>query len=293
MTLKEMMCVDSVGLPKFEEKRAKAMVDLVRREKRLDPNPPRCEGKGIVIAGGGRYLSHAWVCASQLRATGCNLPIQVWYMGAKEMPSWAKPLFEQLDVETVDAFQVMRQQPVRQMSGWILKNYAIRHCPWQQVIFCDADSYVSRNPKDLLSQIDGIGGWFTSDVGNHAQSQWAYTYCGLVPSEKEWEAGQYYVDKHTGWMGLQWSMWLGEHTDVWGKLVHGDKGWTELGFRMSGVPIIVSEECEWAGWGIRQSWQGVEWWRHCMGAKRGEAPYPDDIAALFTQWTANTLGKSA
>lgn len=291
MTLKEMGIFDSIGLPKFEEKRAQAMVNLVKKQGLLNSEPPVCDGRGIVIAGGGKYLSHAWVCVKNLRAKGCQLPIQVWFLGDKEMPGWAKPMFEKLGAETVNVFEVMKQNPTRQMSPWISKNYAIRFCPWQKVVFCDADSYASQNPEILMDEVDGIGGWFTSDVVNHAPSSWGYINCGLVPLEKEWEAGQYYVDKQIGWMGLRWSLWIAEHTGVWGKLVHGDKGWTELGFRTSGVPIIVSTECEWAGYGIRQSWKGVERWRHCMGSKRGECAYPEDIGVLFREWTANTLGK--
>lgn len=291
MTLKEMGIVDSIGLPKFGERQAQAMVNMVKRQRLLESEPPPCEGRGIVIAGGGKYLSHAWVCVKNLRAKGCQLPIQVWFLGDKEMPGWAKPMFSSMGAETVNVYEVMKKYPVRQMSPWISKNYAIAHCPWKQVIFCDADSFASHNPELLMDQIDGIGGWFTSDVANHAKTHWAYVHCGLLPTEKEWEAGQYYVDKHAGWMGLRWSLWLAEHVDIWGKLVHGDKGWTELGFRVSQVPIIVSTECEWKGWGISQQWKGQEWWKHCMGAKRNEVPWPDEIGVLFREWRANTLGK--
>jgi hypothetical protein len=39
-------------------------------------------GKGIVICGGGRYWPSAWVAIKRLRASGCTLPVQLWYLGA-------------------------------------------------------------------------------------------------------------------------------------------------------------------------------------------------------------------
>lgn len=284
-----MNCVDSIGLPKFGERQSKAMIQMIQRTGKLLSEPPDCEGKGIIIAGGGKYLSHAWVVCRILRQVGCKLPIQVWHMGEREMPKWARPMFGKLDAEPVDAYLVMKVHPVRQMSGWILKNYAIAHCPWRQVLFLDADCLPSRSPEELMSEVEHTGGLFFSDVANHAPAPWGYIYCGLSLPEKEWEAGQYIVDKVAGWMGLRWAMWLNEHTDVFFNLVHGDKGTTELGFRMSGVPHIVSVEPHWAGWGISQRWNGVEWFRHCMAAKRGETPWPQDAARLFEEWRANTL----
>src|ERR1035438_10861249 len=48
----------------------------------------RYHGRGIVIAAGGdRYLASLWVTVHAIRHVGCNLPIEVWYLGAKrEMP---------------------------------------------------------------------------------------------------------------------------------------------------------------------------------------------------------------
>lgn len=293
MTLREMGIFDSIGLPKFEAKQLRAIVNLVKKEKRLECDPPKCEGQGIVIAGGGRYLSHAWVAVKNLRQKGCQLPVQIWHLGQKEMPSWAKTLFTQLDAETIDVFEVMKRHPYKQMSGWLSKNFAIRHCPFKEVIFTDADSYVSANPEKLLAdpQLQTLGALFFSDVGNHAKGPWAWIDCGLTVPDKECEGGQYFVHKERGWLGLQWALWMGEHSKVFFAQVHGDKDLTPIGFRVSQVPIAISTECEWKGYGISQQWKGREWFRHCMGAKRGEHPWPDDIAPLFKEWAANTLGK--
>lgn len=293
-TLADLRAVDCLGIPRFTTQQAKAMVDMVRNRRMLESEPPECEGQGIVIAGGGRYLSHAWVLCRLLRKLGCNLPVQVWHMGTREMPGWARQEFVRLDVEPVDAHQVMKRHPVRELSGWTLKNYAIMHCPWRNVLFLDADCFPALNPEELFGvpEIRDAGGFFFSDTANHAKSSWAWVYCGLQRLPVETEMGQYFVNKETGWMGLRWTQWLNEHaSDVWFKLVHGDKTTTELGFRVSGVPIVISQENEWKGWGISQQWQGRELFRHCMGAKRGEAPWPADVGPLFREWDALALGK--
>jgi hypothetical protein len=293
-TYAELQSRDSLGLPKFGVQQAKAMVEMVRRTGRLALPVPECSGRGIVIAGGGRYLSWAFVVCQVIRETGCQLPIQVWHLGAKEMPGWAKPLFAKLGAETVDTHEVMKKHPTRQMGGWVLKNYAIRHSPWEQVLFLDADCFPVRNPTEflLLPEVEQNGGFFFSDFANHAPHAWAWVYCGLAPPEKEWECGQYVVNKRIGWAGLAWSLWFGEHSDVWGKLVHGDKTWTELAWRTSGAPHVVSEECEWAGWGISQRWKGVEWFRHAMAFKRGEWAAPTTrIQELFWEFDSLSLGK--
>src|SRR3979411_951574 len=60
-------------------------------------------GAGIVIvAGGTRYFTCAWVCLAMLRRVlSCMLPIEVWYLGPDEMSPHMKKLLERFDVECV------------------------------------------------------------------------------------------------------------------------------------------------------------------------------------------------
>lgn len=298
MTPTEARLTDSIGITKFTVQQCKAMVDMLRRTGKLVSEPPECEGQGIVIAGGGKYLSWAWVVCRVIRSLGCKLPIQVWHIGKSEMPDWAVELFSALDAETVDVLGYLRIHPHRMLgqyisgkkwtyAGWVLKNYAIAHCPWEQVLFLDADCFPAVNPEILLNdpEIKRSGGLFFHDVANHAKGSWAWIYCSLTISDREWECGQYIVNKSTGWMGLRWSNWMNEHADTFFEMVHGDKTTTELGFKVSEVPILVSGECSWEGWGILHRWKGKEVFRHAMGFKRGEgsAPTPQ-ISDLFWEW---------
>lgn len=285
MSPAELRAVDCIGLPRFTAQQAKAVIDLVRSKGLLNCDPPACEGRGIVIAGGGRYLSWTFVNCTRLRQMGCNLPIQVWHLGTKEMPEAAKILFQKLDVETVDAHQMMLKNPVREMSGWPLKTYAVRHCPWRQVIFQDADCIAQILPEEMLNDKDvrHQGSLFFNDVGKH-NSVWAYVDCGLSVPEQEFESGQFIWDKVSGWMALRWAMWQMEHCDVFFQTGHGDKSCIQTSVLMSQCPHIVGGPSIWAGWGIEHSYKGRVAYAHLMAAKRHEAPLPFGLQALFDEW---------
>lgn len=155
-------------------------------------------------------------------------------------------------------------------------------------MFMDADCAPAINPEEMFNHKDILktGSLFFSDVGRHHQGSWAYVYCGLKRMEKEWESGQFIVDKQRAWMGLRWAYWMCEHSDAWFKLGHGDKLTWELGMRVSNSPHLVSLDSRWEGWGIGQYWAGKLWFQHQMGAKRGEHPMLPYMAALFEEWRA-------
>src|SRR5262245_13569255 len=86
------------------------------------------QDRGIVIAGGGlRYFPSVWVNVNLIRHFGCNLPIQLWYLGDGECDPYMKRLLQPLGVECVDARQVERENPCRILCGWELKPFATLH----------------------------------------------------------------------------------------------------------------------------------------------------------------------
>ncbi len=298
-TLEEVRSVDRLGFTKFGEKQCKAMVEMLKRTGKLNSPPPKCSGQGIVIVGGGKYLSWAWVVAKTIRALGCQLPIQVWHLGPSEMPAWARKHFAALDAQPVDALPILTAHPHRMLSqylgqkkwtyaGWLLKNFAIEHCPFEQVVYLDSDCFPAVNPEQLLAlpEVKETGSLFFSDIAHHRMGPWAFIYCGLLPPDKEWEAGQKVIHKTKGWMGLRWANWMGEHADVWFNMVHGDKELDNLAFHVAKVPFLISKENSWEGWGISQKWNGVGYFRHMMAAKRGEHPLPPEIQELFWEFQA-------
>jgi alpha 1,2-mannosyltransferase len=94
----------------------------------------RFTGVGIVIAAGGpRYCTCAWVCLTMLRPVlGCDLPIQVWYLGPNDMSAEMIELLRLFDVEGVDALAVRERFPTGWLGGWELKPYAILNRPFRE-----------------------------------------------------------------------------------------------------------------------------------------------------------------
>lgn len=278
---------DCLGRTRLAENQMGAIIQKIKAQGLLNQEPPsNLQGRGVVIAGGGKYLKHAWAVCRHLRKLGWSEGIQVWHLGPAEMPEESKPLFHDLDAETVDALELRKLRPMRRLGPWELKTYAVLHCPWRHVLFLDADCIPAINPAEMFhhEDIQKVGSLFFSDVEVHNKSSWGHTYCGLKKPEKEWEAGQWIVDKQRAWMGLRWSFWLLEHSEVWFKMGWGDKYTTELGFRMSGVPHLVSTDARWCGWGIGQFWRNKMWFRHCMAAKRGDAAWPQEFADALADY---------
>lgn len=286
---------DCLGFGKLSDAQMPAVVQLVRERGLLYQEPPACSGRGIVIAGGGKYLSWAWCNAYHLRKLGCRLPIQVWHLGPKEMPPQVVPHFLELGAELVDAEEVRKTHPIRVLDGWTLKAFSVMNCPFEQVIFSDADSFMQVQPEELFNHQEVIrhGSLFFSDIQNCHKTDWAYVFFGIKKDPVEMETGQFIISKRRAWMALRWANWMGEHREVWDNHLWGDKGWFHMGLRASGVPFIWSHESEVTLWGISQSWKGKEWWQHVMTAKRGEARLPLYIQDYFSEWERLTSPSTA
>lgn len=283
----ELRATDCIGLPRFLPQQAKAIIDRVRKTGALVSEPQPGEGTGIVIAGGGRYLDWSYILVRWLRhQLKCNLPIQVWHLGPKEMPGLASSLFKQLDCETVDTHQVMRKNPVREMGGWPLKSYAVRHCPWRHVMFLDADCFPALPPEEIFNDQDvqQHGSLFFHDVGRH-NTGFGYVDWSLIPLEREFETGQFVLDKLKAWMGLQWTLWGSEHaSDVFYQTGHGDKFVWECAIRSSETPHLIGGPSTWAGYGIEHQYKGRVAFRHAMAMKRREWPMFPELVPLFEEW---------
>jgi hypothetical protein len=278
--------LDCIGRGKLHESQLQGIVRKVKEQGLLWQEPPQCEGRGIVIAGGGKYAKHAWAVASRCRELGWQEGIQVWHLGPHEFTAEQHPLFAQIDVELVDAHEVRRWHPMRMMGGWEVKVQIAMRCPWRNVIYFDADCVPDLNPAEIFNHQDvqKVGSLFFSDCFNQHKTSWAYTFCGLKKLKKEWESGQFVVDKQKAWMGLRWVFWMCERADLWYKFGHGDKLCWELGMRIAEVPHLFSEDSRWEGWGIGQYWKNKRFFSHFMGAKRGDHPLPESVQPHFDLW---------
>jgi hypothetical protein len=210
------------------------------------PVYPDCyRGRGIVICGGGaRYFTNAWVCINMLRRLCCTLPIQVWYLGDKEMDRRMMALLKPLGVECVDAMKVRKQFPVRTLNGWELKPYATLHSPFREVLLLDADNVAVVNPEFLFGtrQFLSTGAIFWPDFGlcRNKKARPIWRSCGLrPPNEREFETGQIVVDKERCWRALCLTLFFNENSDFYYRYMHGDKETFHLAFRMARQPYAL------------------------------------------------------
>lgn len=278
---------DSIGIGKISEGQLKAVLEMVKRKNLLrEPAPEPTGGRGIVIAGGGKYEQWSLVNCMWIRQQGITCPIQLWHLGKVEISARLRPHFEALGVELVDAHEMRQKHWMRKLGGWELKAYCAARCPFDEVCFVDADCLLSADPSKVWDDWDyqQAGALFFSDVAPCRKGNWHYVYAGVPVPEAEFESGVFFWNRQKCWAGILFTMWILEHSDEWFKLSHGDKEMFYLGFGASRTPFIQSRECLWAGWGISQGWKGLEITMHCMAYKRNEAKSPSPVIdRLFEQ----------
>lgn len=199
--------------------------------------PGGFEGRGVAIcAGGVQYFTNAWVCINMLRWLGCSLPIEVWYLGRKEMDSTMEALLKPFGVQCVDALRMRRKHSARVIRGWGLKPYAILHSRFREVLFLDADNVPVVNPEFLFEtpQFRETGAIFWPDYDQPKKNENALIWksCGLRhPNEREFESGQIVVDKQRCWAALRLALWFNENSDFYYQYLYGDKETFHLAFQ--------------------------------------------------------------
>ena len=200
---------------------------------------PQWRGRGIVIvAGGVKYFTNAWVCLSMLRRWRCQLPIELWHLGPPEMDATMKVLASRFDVTFVDALEVRHRHPARILNGWELKPYAMLHSRFREVLLLDADNMPLVDPEFLFEtpQYQRTGAIFWPDRGRMERERAIWKLCGVpFHDEPEFETGQVVLDKQRCEAALRLTMWYNEHSDFFYQHVHGDKetfhmAWRKLGF---------------------------------------------------------------
>ena len=224
-------------VPAINEETARAAADEFVASIPAYPDG-RFRGRGIVVCGGGaKYFPCAWVCIRMLRHVGCRLPIELWHVGASEMPRRLRALVEPYGVRCVDAAAVRRRHPVRTLSGWELKPFALLHCAWEQVLLLDADNVAVRDPAYLFdaAPFRRHGAVFWPDFDRLGPERAIWRICGVpYRDEPEVESGQVLLDKRRCWEPLQLTMHLNEHSDFYYDYVHGDKETFHMAWRMLG-----------------------------------------------------------
>lgn len=285
---------DSIGIGKISEGQLKAVIQLIKSKNLLNEPPPlTSEGRGIVIAGGGRYLSWAWVNCRWIRHLGIELPIQVWFLGPKEMPAAARKHFENLNVELVDAFEVRKKHWHRRLITWHLKQYSAMRAPWREVLSVDADCFIEADPAHVFDspEFQEKGAFFCADVNKCRKNNWGYFHCTVPVPDKEMESGYFAWDRVKSWEALKLIHWLAEHSEILDQSFWGEKDYPYLGFGNTKTPYIFDAEAHWMGYGIQHRWKEQVLCNHIMATKRGEhAAHNLIIPRFFEEWRSFKCG---
>jgi hypothetical protein len=202
------------------------------------------EGRGVVMCGGGlKYFTCAWVAIKMLRHVGCQLPVELWHLGKKEMDDTMRNIIEPLGVTVVDAYAMNKEHPVRKpLGGWELNPYSILHSKFKEILFLDADNVCVVNPEYLFESDEyrRTGAIFWPDYGKLAKNRAIWKLCGVeYRDEPEFESGQIVVDKERCWREVNLTMHLNEHSEIYYKHVHGDKETYHMAWHMLKTPYSM------------------------------------------------------
>lgn len=213
--------------------------------KNAPKGPDRWEhDRGIVICGGGwRFFASIYVTVRQIRAHGCDLPIQVWYLG--DRGEFDIRMARALDPYGVgwmcaNSWQRSRSIPRRILGGWEMKPFAALHAPFKEVICLDADSYPVYNPEVFMAHPEymRVGASFWPDQQKLEHGQWERF--GLPwHDEQAFESGQYIVDKSRHYKALWLTDWMNDYSDYVYKHIYGDKDTFHLAWRKAGHECCI------------------------------------------------------
>lgn len=223
------------------------------------PIPDHFAGHGIVMAAGGsRYLRMAFVTVSLIRQAGWDIPIEIWHLGPKELGSDLRRRFEHLNIRFVDAYQVQKKHPARQLGGWELKSFAMAHSPFRHVMLLDADCVPVQKPDDLFhtEEYQETGVIVAPDIIKNRKSDAIFTFMGIRFREDFWEgeSGFIMLDKTRNWRALELTRWLNDYSEFFYKYVWGDKDLLPLSCLRTETPYLMLPMCTWEPFGIRHYW---------------------------------------
>lgn len=230
--------------------RLRATIDAEARLVRV----PRGAGRGIVMCAGGKsYLAEAFASLRTVRRAGCDLPVEIFYVGREEMPSADLAALFVAGVGNVtfrDATSPgIDMGPVKptKLRGWEIKSYALLLTSFDEILFLDADCGVLVDPTFLFSDpaFERYGNVFWPDYWfreNLILQELRVDFGSKrYPPGFETESGEILIRKNACRNALVHAWLLNKHQDVTYRMYHGDKDLFRVGFNMAGTPFYQIE----------------------------------------------------
>jgi alpha 1,3-mannosyltransferase len=107
-------------------------------------------GRGIALTAGDEQAPYLLASIPSFRKLGCNLPIEIMYLGDSDLSEDFRTDLEALEgVYTRDLSQMVNDEGWK-LAGWAGKPFTILFSSFREVIFIDADSLFFHNPAILF-----------------------------------------------------------------------------------------------------------------------------------------------
>ncbi|KAI1813840.1 glycosyltransferase family 71 protein [Poronia punctata] len=110
----------------------------------------RNAGRGIVLTAGDQQAPYLLTTIYTFRKLGCDLPIEVMYLGDDDLGEDQRFELEALPGVTTRDVSQMVDDSGWKLQGWAIKPFAILMSSFREVIFIDADSLFFRDPSKLF-----------------------------------------------------------------------------------------------------------------------------------------------
>lgn len=246
---------------------------------------PACKGEGIVWIGGGKYWPMIATGIRLLREVGCRLPVEVWYRGRAE-PCWLEDVEDCAPIRLVDATKHPSARYARTLTSWPMKTFAVANCPYERVLYLDADAYAVANPAPLFELLNNHPFVYWEDIESmEAHTKWESTGVRNDGKVAPIQGGHWLVNKSTWWHELMCWMWYEQHSDYWHKTSWSDQeGLRQIlthlksyGFRLDRVKLLpVGFDCQWNGASyVVHRVQGKKWapWDRPVGYQDMQNPH--------------------
>lgn len=244
---------------------------------------PAFDGRGVVMAAGGKYLRYAYASLTKLRDLDPHIRIQVWLLRGEQPDK----RFDSLRVEWVECEPLFTHEGSQLRTGWAAKALAVLHSPFRHVLLLDADSAPVISPSELFAseayRATGLVLW--PDIRDHSANA-LWPCIGLkFKCCPEHEAGQLLIDKQRQWEVLKLTMWLNTHK-FWFDCAFGDKNLWGLAATKLKRPFVTADPAVRHDWGIEHFLNGEQAFLHTMDKKRSESVLgtPIEIEELWYEY---------
>lgn len=107
-------------------------------------------GRGIVLTAGNDQVSYLLAQIPILRQLGCNLPIEVMYVGDGDLNRDSRQDLEDLEGVVTRDIGAMIHPVGWNVASWAAKPFAILLSSFREAIFIDADSFFFTNPEVMF-----------------------------------------------------------------------------------------------------------------------------------------------